>query len=73
MIYGGNGGVSREMGWVMSPTSYRAAPPRNELDRDNLNHSAIPGKGIASQLVQIAHPALTAWDLFWDHKNRAQG
>jgi hypothetical protein len=71
MKNGGSGGVSGKAGWVMSPTSYRAAPPRTECDRGNLLHSTNPGKGLVSLGVYSVHGAHTAWDQNWDQATSA--
>jgi hypothetical protein len=58
----GNVGVSGKMGRVMSPTSYRAAPPRTECDRENLLHSA---SSVNNRILTAAHGAQAApgdWD-----------
>jgi hypothetical protein len=47
---------------VMSPTSYRAAPPRTEWRRENLHHSAITCKGTGNQAAHSAHRKHSAWD-----------
>jgi hypothetical protein len=63
---GACGGVLAKRVWVMSPTSYRAAPPRTEWRRENLNHSAILGKGPVNQAAHCAHRKHSAWDQMGD-------
>lgn len=48
--------------WVMSPTSYRAAPPRTEVLRINLHHSAHSVKAHPEYIAHSALIAHSAWD-----------
>lgn len=66
-------GVLAMGGRVMSPTSYRAAPPRTEVLRDNLLHSAAPVNNNSESIAHSVHNAHTAWDLFWGLQRLAPG
>ena len=66
-------GEFAKVGGVMSPTSYRAAPPRTEWCRGNLLHSANPVNRPVERAAHSAHRKYCAWDLKWDLSVLAEG
>jgi hypothetical protein len=66
-------GVTPRLLWVMSPTSYRAAPPRTELTPINLIKKPNISKGAFPPPLLSVHTVHTAWDQIGDQAQIARG